>query len=134
MPLICLDVCRQNASRPGIYCKPSTVFKAKRNKHSVSQPKPQQHKRCFCQQELLAKRKLAALQFSVQQQACHTVWRSGKPRSSSNPRFTSRPGLFFIAFTISLSNSYNSPLLFLLPTAARQGYCSCRHRSVHGKQ
>lgn len=103
---------RRNASRPSLDCKPSSVFKAKRNKHSVSQPKPQQHKRCSCQQELLAKCKLAALQFRVQQQACHAVWRSGKPQSSSKPRFTNGRGLFFVAFTISLSNSYNSPLFF----------------------
>lgn len=79
--LIRLDVCCQSAGRPSIYCKSCSVFKAKRNKHSVSQPKPQQHKCRSCQQEPLAKCKLAALPFSVQQQTCHAVWDSGKPRS-----------------------------------------------------
>lgn len=76
-----LDVYCQSAGRLSIYCKFCCVFKAKRNKHSVSQPKPQQHKRHSCQQEPLAKSKLAALPFCVQQQTCHAVWSSGKPRS-----------------------------------------------------
>ncbi len=80
--LIHLDVCCQSAGRPSIYCKSCSVFKAKINKHSVSQPKPQQHKCRSCQQEPLAKCKLAALPFCVQQQTSHAVWSSGRPRSS----------------------------------------------------
>lgn len=79
--LIRLDVCCQSASRPSIYCKSCSVFKAKRNTHSVSQPKPQQHKHHSRQKGPLAKCKLAALPFCVEQQTCHAVWSSGKPQS-----------------------------------------------------
>lgn len=135
--LIRLDVCCQSASRPSIYCKSCSVFKAKRNKHSVSQPKPQQHKRRPCQQGPLAKCKLAAL--CVQQADLPRCLEFRQTPVLSKPRLTNQGSCSFPSQTLLIlllfyRNPFFPPTFHPLPAATGPGYCSHRHGTVHGKQ